>query len=211
MGYDLLAGLLFAGLLPMVILGFVVSWALTRRDREEVERTWRRYAAQRGLTFTEPEGVWPNRTSPVLTWTGGDVAFRLEALGRETHTRTRLTVRPRGKLLGRVSVAARTHAVAAARPIDLGDATFVAAYRVLEQPEGLARRVLGDEVRRGLLAFRQGDSVTLGYRRGQALLEWPGGERSDARLDEARRLGTAVAEALERAFLSARSAPRDAA
>lgn len=211
MGYDLLAVLLFAALFPLVVIGFVVFWLLTRNDRAQVAETWRRYAASRSLHYTAPEGVWPNRTSPVITWSSGEVAYRLEPLGREQHSRTRLTVRPRVKLLGKLSVAPRSDVRPAPPPADLDDAVFLAAYRVLEQPAGLARRVLTDAVRRGLLGFRQGDAVTLGYRKGAAMLEWPGGELNDARLDEARKLGGVLAQALEEAFRAGAARSRDAA
>lgn len=203
MGFDLLAAMLFAALLPLVILGFVAFWIMTSRDREHVAATWERYAARHALAFAPPEGGWPNRTSPVISWQDGEVEYRLEPLGREGHSRTRLTIRPsRAKLLGKLSVAARSHVSGGGSARGLEDSAFLAAYRVIEQPAGLARRVLTPEVRRALLAFRQGDSVTLGYRRGRALVEWPGGELNDARLDEARRLGDLVAVALVEAFLA---------
>ncbi len=211
MGYDLLAAILFAALLPLVVIGFVVFWIMTSNDRAHVASVWQRYASGRGLEFVAPEGVWPNRTSPVITWTTGAVAFRLEPLGREQHSRTRLTVRPDVKLLGKLSVAPRANVQGAAPPSDLDDPVFLASYRVVEQPAGLARRVLTEPVRRGLLGFRQGDSVTLGYRRGRAVLEWPGGELNDARLDEARRLGDVIAHAVEEAFRAGAARSRDAA
>lgn len=209
MGYDLLAGLLFAAILPLVVVGFVAFWAVTSHERAAVAETWRVYAAERGLAYTAPEGAWPNRTSPVITWTAGEVAFRLEPLGKETHSRTRLTVRPRATLLGRVSVAPRSGPPAP--PHGLADPVFAATYRVVERPSGLAGRLLTEPVRRGLLGFRQGDSVTLGYRRGRAVLEWPGGELNDARLDEARRLGATIARAVEEAFRTPGEGSRDAA
>lgn len=203
MGYDLLAALLFAALLPLVILGFVGFWIMTSRDRANVAETWQRYASRHALAFEPPEGEWPNRTSPVISWSEGGVAFRLEPLGREAHSRTRLTIRPaRAKLLGRFSVAPRSHVTGEGTARGIEDPVFLTAYRVLEQPAGLARRVLTPAVRRALLGFRQGDSVTLGFRRGRAQLEWPGGELNDARLDEARRLGDLLAIALEDAFLA---------
>lgn len=205
MGYDLLAVLLFAALLPLVVLGFIVFWRMTSVDRAEVADVWARYAARHALAYVAPEGVWPNRTSPVITWQDDDVSYRLEPLGREAHSRTRLTVRPRETLLGRLSVGPR--AGAPPRPAPVDDPVFLASYRVHEQPTGLARRILTPAVCRALLAFRQGDTVTLGYRKGTAILEWPGGERNDARLDEARRVGELVARVVKEAFVSGRDAP----
>ncbi len=201
MGYDLLAVLLLAALFPLVVLGFIGFWIMTSRDREVVADVWARYAARHELAYEPPVGAWPNRTAPVITWREGNVAYRLEPLGREAHSRTRLTIRPTVKLLGRVVVAPRADVSGPSRA-SLDDHVFLASYRVTEQPVGLARRILTGPVRRALLGFRQADSVTLGYRRGAAFLEWPGGEVNDARLDEARGVGARIATALEEAFVS---------
>jgi hypothetical protein len=51
-----------------------------------------------------------------------------------------------------------------------------------------------------VLGFRQRDRVLVRYRRGRITVEWPGGERNDARLDEARRLGEEIVRTVEREF-----------
>lgn len=60
-------------------------------------------------------------------------------------------------------------------------------------------------------ALRQRDRVTLRYRRGKVTIEWPGGERSDARLDDARRLGERVAIAVAEQFRAPALATKPAA
>ena len=210
MGYDLLAGIFFALMLPLVLLGFVAFWAMTSHEREALAELRRAYARARGLTFVEPEGEWPNRTNPAVTWERDATTFRLETMGREARVRTRLSIRPPSALLGALSIAP-CDGTRARAPRGLDDPTFLGVYRVRERPGGFAARLLTPEVRRALLGFRQGDSVTLGYRRGKIVLEWPGGERNDARLDEARRLGETIARAVDDAFRAGMSAPRDAA
>lgn len=204
MGYDLLAAVFFAMLVPAVLVGFVAYWFATARARVHTERTWEGYAQRHGLTFQPAEGEWPNRTSAVLQWTDdAGTSFRLEALGREARIRTRLTVHPKVALAGSLSVAPLHAVPEAPAPAGLDDAAFLATYRVIERPAGFAERVLTAEVRRGLLGFHLGDTVTLGYRRGNAILEWPGGEMNDARLDQARALAAGVADALRDAFHAA--------
>jgi hypothetical protein len=184
MGYDLLAAIGFAILLPAVVLGFVGFWALTHRERQGVEDSWRDYAARRGLAFREAEGDWPNRSSPSLEWTLGTTRFRLLTMGREARAHTRLVVEPAEKILGTLVV------VASAAP----------ALRVRATPAVLEARLLDDAVRRALLAFKQLGAVSLAYRRGRVVIEWRGRETREARLDEARALGEAVARAVEAGF-----------
>src|SRR5438128_630208 len=104
-GYDLLAGILFVAITPLVIAGFIVFWMVNANDHEELAEIWRTYARKRGLAFAEPKGTWPNRTSPAITWSEDNgTELRISALGREAKVRTRLTVRPRGTLLGALSI-----------------------------------------------------------------------------------------------------------
>jgi hypothetical protein len=186
-GYDLLAGIAFACLTPLVLLGFVVFWLVNAKDHEELAALWRRYAAARGLAFVEPEGEWPNRTSPAIAWTCAGAHLCISRRGREARVRTRLTVRPSGALLGVLSVV-------------VDGAGGVA---IQQRPPGLAARLLTDHVRRLLLGFRQQGRVTLTYRRGRVAVEWAGGEQNDARLDEARDLGAALARAVDEGFAAA--------
>lgn len=189
MGYDLLAAILFVAITPVVIVGFVVFWMVNAQDHEELAAEWRAYAKKRGLGFVEPEGDWPNRTAPAITWTEGDAELRLSALGREAKVRTRLTIRPRSTLLGVLSVVI---AEGGAGHIDMR-----------ERPAGFAQRVLTTRVKRVLLGFRQRDRIVFAYRRGRVILEWPGGEKNDARLDDARRAGTELARAIDEEFAGA--------
>lgn len=186
MGYDLLAAVLFIAITPVVIAGFIVFWLVNANDHEELAANWRRYAARRGLCFVEPEGAWPNRTAPAITWSEGTTELRLSALGREAKVRTRLTVRPKSTLLGALSVV-----------IAEGGAGHI---ELRERPAGFARRVLTDHVKRVLLGFRQRDRITFAYRRGRVIMEWPGGEENDARLDDARRVGSELARAVDSEF-----------
>ena len=80
------------------------------------------------------------------------------------------------------------------------DAAGAGDVELRERPAGFTQRVVTEAVRRMLLGFRQRDRVTLRYRRGRITVEWPGGERNDARLDEARRLGEEMARTVDREF-----------
>ena len=110
--------------------------------------------------------------------------------------RTRLTVRPRGALLGTLAMVVEEHGV---------------DFRVAERPAGFARRIVTDRVRRSLLGFRQRHELAIRYKRGAVVVEWPGGERNDARLDEARRLGVALAAAIDAEFVGVAEAHEPAA
>ena len=184
MGYDLLAGLLFVALTPLVVLAFVVSWIMTHDRRGEVEATWERYAKARNLTFVAAEGEWPNRTNPSIVWESDGLVFRLGLRGREKHVATRIEVRPRGTVLGTAVISPS------------GGETF----RTFEKPDGTARRIFDAAAKKALLAFWQGDDVSVTYRRGLLMLAWAGGERSDARLDEARTVAARLAASVEASF-----------
>jgi len=185
-GYDLLVAVTFVILTPVVIVGFIVFWAVNARDHEELASVWRGYARRRALDFIEPEGDWPNRTAPSITWSSDVATLRITAVGREASVRTRLVVRPRGTLLGTLAMS-----------IASGGAGEIERR---ERPAGFAQRIVTDDVRRMLLGFRQRDRVTVRYKRGRITVEWPGGERNDARLDEARRLGEAMARSIDDEF-----------
>jgi hypothetical protein len=174
---------------PVVFVGFIVFWVVNARDHEELAAFWQRYAAARGLTYVAPTGEWPNRTAPAMTWTDEVAELRVSAVGREATVRTRLVIRPRSTLLGTLAMS-----------IDEAGAGDVS---LRERPVGFAERILTDRVRRALLGFRQRDRVTVTYRRGRITIEWPGGERNDARLDEARRVGEEIARTIDAEFRGA--------
>jgi hypothetical protein len=184
MGYDLLAGIGFSILVPFVLLGYAIYWALTHRQRTNVEDAWRDYAASHGLGFEEADGDWPNRTSPAMTWTSGPTRFRLVTLGRESRAHTRLVVEPAEKILGTLVV--------------VGD--HAPELRVRSKTPGLTERLLDDAVRHAMLAFKQEGAVSLAYRRGKVVIEWRGRETRETRLDEARTLAETVAKAVESGY-----------
>ena len=184
MGYDILVAVTLVIVTPMVMAGFIVFWVVNARDHAELAALWRGYAKQRGLDFVHPEGEWPNRTAPAITWSDDLAELRITAIGREARVRTRLVIRPRSTLLGTLTMA-----------FDAGG-----DLELRERPTGFAQRVVTDDVRRMLLGFRQRDRVMVRYRRGQFMVQWPGGERNDARLDEARRLGEEIARTVDREF-----------
>jgi hypothetical protein len=186
-GYDLFAGIAFWILLPCVLLGYAAYWVMTHRARARVEAAWRAYAEQRGLPFDEASGAWPNRTSPAIRWTAGTTRLSLTVLGRESRAHTRMIVEPEPKLLGTLVAVARGGAI----------------VRLRARPESLEASVLAEPVRRALLGFTATGAASLAYRRGRAVVEWRGRETDAARLDEARALGEAVANAVEHAFRAA--------
>jgi hypothetical protein len=185
-GYDLLAAVLFVAITPLVIVGFVVFWAVNASDHEALARSWSAYARQRGLDLTPPEGEWPNRSAPAIAWSDEQAEMKITTVGREATVRTRLTVRPRSTLLGTLAFELAEHGVTPAR--------------LKERPARFAERILSERVMRMLLGFRQHHRLVVTYRRGRVVIEWPGGERSYARLDEARRLGAEIARAIDDEF-----------
>lgn len=186
MGYDLLAGILFAALAPLVAIGFVAYWVVTARDREDHASVLERWASSRALDYVPPEGDWPNRSSAAVVWSHEGATMRLSILGRESKARTRLTVRPKSALLGEL--------------VAVPDPDTGATLRARARPAAFAARVLDEHVTRAVLGFCQRDRVVLSYRRGRFLLEWPGRESNDARLDAARRVGELLAATVEDRF-----------
>jgi hypothetical protein len=199
MGYDLLGVLLFAVLVPLVILGFVAFWVMTNHERAFIEETWETYAAARDREYVPARGDWPNRTSPSVRWRREDIDFALTVVGAEAQARTRMVAWPRNRLLGTFVVRAGTKG--GEENAGIGDAVFSQTFALSERPAGLAKRVLDDAARRALLGFRQRDNVALSYRRGRLILEWPGRESNDARLDEAERVVGELVRGVEAAFL----------
>ena len=203
MGYELLVAFFVTVLAPLVLLGFVAFWVFHHRERAEIERAWERFAAAREREYVPARGEWPNRTSPAVVWTAADVGFELQAIGPESGARTRLVARPRAKLLGRFTI----ERAPGRRRSGLGDPAFDAKFAVSDDAD-LASSVLGVAGRRRVLAFCQGDAIALRYARGRLVLEWPGREPNDARLDEAERLLAELARNVDAVFLDrARRAP----
>lgn len=187
MGYDLLAGLGFVILAPIVVIGFIGFWAVTHHERTALEHEWRSFAQRRGRQYEEAEGEWPNRTSPAVSWVDDGVHFRLESRGREADVVTRLVAWPDVKVLGVVQV-----------KVDDGRIAFTRVR--------VAQRLLTHEVRRRLLGFSQGQPIAFSFRRGRLLIEWAGRETNDARIDEASLVLAVAVHALREAFVSAAAA-----
>ena len=181
MGYEILVGLFMTVLVPLVILGFVAFWAMIGRERTIIEDSWRSYAHARHREYVPARGEWPNRTSPSVRWLDDDVRLQLVVIGAEANARTRIVAWPRGKLLGDFVVQQRHRRNEGSAGIR--DAAFENVFAVTSRPQTLAARVLDARARRALLGFGQHDDILLTYRRGKLILEWPGRESNDARLD----------------------------
>ena len=197
MGYEILVALFMTVLLPVVLLGFIVFWAMTSRERAFIEDSWRSYAVTRHREYVPARGEWPNRTSPSVRWMSDELRLELSVVGAEANARTRLIAWPRGKLLGNFTVGPKSRHRGSG---GIADPAFESAYGVTERPNGLAARVLDEPARRALLGFRLRDDVMLTYRRGKLILEWPGRESNDARLDEAARVIRELARGVDDAF-----------
>jgi hypothetical protein len=185
-GWDLFGALVFAAVTPLVVLGFILFWRMTNEERAYIEDNWESYAAKRELEYFPARGEWPNRTSPGVRWMRDFVTYELTAVGIEAGARTRVSGRPRGRLLGSFRV------------------RFEGAELIVsESHPGLAARVLDGAATRALRGFRQMDDVTVRYRRGRIALEWPGRESNDARLDEAMRVIEVLVGSVDEAFQGA--------
>jgi hypothetical protein len=187
MGYDLLAGIGFLILAPLVTLGFAAFWLLTNHERIVLEDEWRAFAERRERDYEPAEGEWPNRTSPAIAWTTDGVRFRLESRGKEADVLTRLLAWPDVKILGVVKV-----------KVDDG--------RISWSRVRVAQRLFTHEVRRRLLGFSQGQPIAFSYRKGRLLVEWAGRETNDARIDEAEQVLAVAVRALREAFIAAAAA-----
>jgi hypothetical protein len=181
----------FGVVTPIATIGFIVFyWSRVRGDDRIID-AWRGYARRRRVTFGEPVGTWPNRTSPTVRWNEGGTAYRIEGQGKEKITRTCVVARPAVAVLGEFSVTLPDGEAAArdgAKPFG--------HLVVWSRPADLADRVLTAPVKRALLGF---DATSLFYRDGEVSLRWPGGEENDARLDEASAVVRRVLAALDAA------------
>lgn len=186
MGYDLIGGLLFAVLTPLVVVGFVVYWIVTARDREEHGAFFEAYARSRGLELVPAEGEWPNRTSAAIRWSTAQAEMRLSVVGRESRAFTRLTVRPSSTLFGEL--------------LATPDPETYAKLVVRARPASFQRRLVDERVERAILGFCQRDRVLFRYKRGRFALEWPGREANDARLDAARRVADEIVRIIDDEF-----------
>jgi hypothetical protein len=169
----------FALVLAAVLCGFAAAWWGTAYGRGLLEEAWSAYARRRGVEYQPASGEWPNRSVPVLRWTDDDGArFRIEARGREGKVRTYVVARPTVAVFGEVLVARPGALDATARSLN-------GRLVVRARPQDLEARMLTDDVKRALFGFDLGGFLSLSYARGDVVLGWEGGERNDARLDEA--------------------------
>ncbi len=197
MGYDILA--IGMTLLSVVaaILFIVIRNRLRRGDEGHVSSLWAKYARAHGWSFVAPDGEWPNRSVPRLLAANGDLQIVLVREGEQVVTRMEL--RPRESLLGRMHVTTEA-SIAKLPQVVLTDDTLDPAFTVFSKPPQLAEAVLTPEVARALSGFRMGGALSFEYERGRIVLEWKGGERNGARLDEARAVAAAIDRAMSAAF-----------
>jgi hypothetical protein len=203
-GYDIFVIALMVLSIVGGILFIVARDRLRRRSEGDVSTVWAAYAREKGLSFTPPEGEWPNRTVPRLG--NGDLSILLEREGEMVVTR--LELRPRDLILGRMRVTTHDHEDEGMPRVALTDNLLDPALSVFSKPPSLAESVLTREVSRGLSAFRMGGDLLFEYERGRIVLEWQGGERNGARLDEARRVAELIDRAISAAFLAPTASSR---
>jgi hypothetical protein len=199
-GYDLFVIALIVLSIVAAILFVVARDRLRRRDEGDVSSVWSDYARERGLTFVPPEGEWPNRSVPRLSGNDGDLQVVLVREGEEVVTRMEL--RPKESLLGRMHVTTADTAGAPNLPrVVLEETVLDPALSVFSKPPQLAETVVTSDVARALSGFRMGGDLSFEYERGRIVLEWKGGERNGARLDEARRVVELIDRAMSAAFV----------
>jgi hypothetical protein len=177
MGLEFLFLLSLAVFLPLVSGAFAfVFWRKARAHRS-VATTWARYAAATGARYEAPAGEWPSTSSPVVSGACAAGPFRLELLGTHGETRTQLTLRRDPVNLGELVLRPREGLVA-------------------ERPAGFGASLNTFSFQRSFQAFALHPETELRYVRGAVELEWPGGEMSGARLDEAKALASDAAVSL---------------
>ncbi len=188
--------LLAALSVALVLGGFVVSFALRERERDELAASWRAYASARSMSFTEPTGEWPRRTMPEVDGADARPGFSLSTLGVGGALRTRLCVRTRETVLAHLVASTDAGDVGPGRVVEADGTGFATAFAVGASPDVFAERALPLPVRRALVAFRTSGYVKLEHERGEVSLVWDGAETNAARLDEAARLAELVADTI---------------
>jgi hypothetical protein len=176
-GLEILFLLSVAIFLPFVSAGFALVFWLKRRHQSAVARAWATYAARTALAYAPPTAAWPAVASAVLSGIEAAGPFRIELLGTHGATRTLLTLRR--------------------EPVRLGEATLSAEGQLVhDRPAGFGAALRDPSFLRAFRAFALDRRTELRYVRGAVELEWPGGEASAARLDEARRVASLAAFAI---------------
>lgn len=177
MGLEILFLISVAIFLPFVSAGFAIAFWLKRRHQSAVARAWAAYAAHSSLAYEPPSAPWPAVASAVIAGDEAAGPFRIELLGTHGATRTLLTLRR--------------------EPVRLGEATLASdGSLVHERPAGFGASLHEAAFLRAFRAFALDRRTELRYVRGAVELEWPGGEASAARLDEARRVASLAAFAV---------------
>ena len=177
MGLEILFLLSVAIFLPFVSAGFALAFWLKRRHQSAVAHAWAAYAARAGLDYAPPSAPWPAVASAVLSGDEAAGPFRIELLGTHGATRTLLTLRR--------------------EPVRLGEATLSSeGHLVHERPPRFGAALRDPAFLRAFRSFALDRRTELRYVRGAVELEWPGGEGSAARLDEARRVASLAAFAI---------------
>lgn len=174
MGLEFLFLLSLAVFLPVVSAAFAFAFWRKARAQRSVAATWARYAAGTGARYEAPAGEWPSVSSPVVMGTCAAGPFRLELLGTHGDTRTQLTLRREPVRLGEIVLRAREGLVT-------------------ERPAGFGENLQTRNFQRQFQAFALHPDTELRYVRGAVELEWPGGEMSGARLEEAKALASDAA------------------
>lgn len=180
MGLEVLFLLSVAVFLPFVCAGFAFTFWRKAAQQRGVAQAWRSYAARARFDFDPPAGTWPMVSSAVVRGDTDAGPFRIELLGTHEQTRTLLTLRREPMRLGEFA-------------LDAGGAC------VHQRPTGFASPLASPGFLRVYRAFALERSTELRYLRGAIELEWPGGELSAARLDEARAVATQAALMLDAA------------
>ena len=186
MGLEVLFLLSVAVFLPFVCAGFAFTFWRKAAQQRGVAQAWRSYATRARLDFDPPTGAWPMVSSAVVRGESEAGPFRIELLGTHEQTRTLLTLRREPMRLGEFALDAR-------------------GACVNERPAGFATPLATQGFVRLYRAFALEASTELRYVRGAIELEWPGGELSAARLDEARRVATQAALMLDATAPDARA------
>lgn len=174
MGLEFLFLLSLAVFLPVVSASFAFVFWRKARTHRNVASAWAALAARTGARFEAPRGEWPSLSSPVVIGACEAGPYRLELLGTHGDTRTQLTVRREPLRLGELAMRPRTGLVE-------------------ERPPGIGEPLRARDFERMFLAFALDPDTELRYVRGAVELEWPGGELSGARFEEAKALASEAA------------------
>jgi hypothetical protein len=195
-GYDAIAIVLVIVSLMLGLAIIIGRDRLRRGTEDELSAAWRRYARSHKLSFVDPAGEWPNRSTPRIT--GSTLAISAHREGESLATR--LELKPKEAMLGRLLVTTEDDESTDLASVDSEHARIDPDLRIHAAPPAFATTVLTQDVVKALSAFRMGTWVRLEYDRGRVVIEWRPGEMNPARIDEARRLAARLAKVVNDAF-----------